>query len=126
MILSNSIQNRDDFINSGSHKEISGNAIRIPTVKSITPTNGKAPIKISLSSTVSPKAPFITKQFNPNGGVIAPIAIIIVTITPNQMRLPSMETMIGAKTGIVSTIIEIASRKQPRIRYKTTIANMSK
>jgi len=95
MILSNSIQNRDDFINSGSHKVISGNTMRIPTVKSITPTNGNAPIKISLSSTVSPKAPFITKQFKPKGGVIAPIAIIKVTITPNQIRLPSIEIVIN-------------------------------
>jgi len=52
--------------------------------------------------------------FIPNGGVIIPVSIAIIIISPNQtMSYPRLATM-GHISGVVSNRIEVESKIHPR------------
>ena len=87
----------------------------IITTNMIAATNGKTPRNTS-SICISLSTPATTNRLRPNGGVIRPTSIIKTEITPNQTGSKPDFTTRGKITGNVSTIIEMASKKHPKIK----------
>ncbi len=69
--------------------------------------------------------PCSTKRLKPTGGVICAISTTITMKMPNQMRSMPAFWMVGRITPMVSTTMEMPSRKQPRTMKKTMSAKSS-
>ena len=61
----------------------------------------------------------MAKTFNPMGGVIMPISIMITVITPNHTPSMPMAWMEGHSDGRVSSIMGTMFMTQPRKTYST-------
>jgi hypothetical protein len=78
----------------GSQVAISGKIQSKTICKIINKTNGNEPFKI-LPIEISGAIPLITNKLSPTGGVIRPISILIVIITPNQIGSKPAAVIIG-------------------------------
>lgn len=58
--------------------------------------------------------PWITDRSKPVGGVICDISTTSTTWMPSQNRSTPLRSIIGSTVEVVSTTIEMPSRKQPR------------
>ena len=58
----------------------------------------------------------MTNRLKPTGGVICATSTTRTRKMPNQSRSILAAMMIGMITDVVSTIMEMPSRKQPRMR----------
>ena len=96
----------------GSQRANSGKTIIVANPMIRIATKGSEPETIS-SILKSGKTDFKINRFNPTGGVIIPISILIVRITPNHMGSNPMATTAGNTIGNVITTIEVGSRRQP-------------
>ena len=98
----------------GSQVAISGKIQRIIICKIIKMTKGKDPFNI-LPIEISGAIPCMTNKFRPTGGVINPISILIVIITPNHMGSNPAAVIIGYNIGAVIRMIATGGKKQPAI-----------
>ena len=83
---------------------------------------GKEPLKIS-GRLISGDIPLITYKFNPTGGVINPISILIVKTTANQIGSNPALSIMGSKIGVVIKIIATGGKKKPATNKKIFIIN---
>ena len=72
-----------------------------------------------------PVSPCTTKRLKPTGGVICAISTTSTMKMPNQIRSIFAASTIGMITAVVSTTIEMPSRKQPRIRNRIVNAKIN-
>ena len=91
---------------------ISGKIQRITICKIINSTNGRDPFNI-FPMDISGAIPCITNKLSPTGGVINPISILIVKITPNQIGSNPAAVIIGYNIGAVIRMIATGGKKHP-------------
>jgi hypothetical protein len=91
---------------------ISGKIQRITICKIINSTNGSDPFNI-FPMDISGAIPWITNKLSPTGGVINPISILIVKITPNQIGSNPAAVIIGYNIGAVIRMIATGGKKHP-------------
>ena len=75
--------------------------------------NQLAPRKMSPILTLSPATDFITKQWNPTGGVSIPTSTSFTTNIPTHNRFMSSSRQTGSKIGNVKSMTPIGSRNMP-------------
>jgi hypothetical protein len=69
--------------------------------------------------------PCSTKRLKPTGGVICAISTTSTTKMPNQIRSMPAACTVGSSTPMVSTTIEMPSRKQPSTMKNSISASSS-
>lgn len=69
--------------------------------------------------------PLMTYKFNPTGGEIRPISILIVRITANQYGSNPADTTIGSRIGAAIRITATGGRKKPAISRKMLMHSIS-
>ena len=83
-------------------------------------TKGKDPFNI-FPIDMSGAIPWITNKLSPTGGVIRPISILMVIITPNQIGSKPAAVIIGYKIGAVIRMIATGGKKHPAINKNILI-----
>jgi hypothetical protein len=100
---------------SGRKRASLGKIVIRMTMANMDKRKGATPLKI-VSTGVSFATPATVKMLSPMGGVISPASIIRTAITPNHIGLKPRARITGKITGMVNTIIDMASKKHPRKR----------
>ena len=67
--------------------------------------------------------PVATNRLTAIGGVIMPIDVLTIIISPRTIGSTPSATAIGNRIGVTSRIIDCVSRKQPRNSNRIFIAN---
>ncbi len=105
---------------SGSQVAISGKIQSRIICSIINNTNGNDPFNI-FPIDMSGAIPCITNKLSPTGGVIRPISILMVIITPNQIGSKPAAVIIGYNIGAVIRMIATGGKKQPAINKNILI-----
>ena len=69
--------------------------------------------------------PWITNRLKPTGGVICAISTTSTMKMPNQIRSKPAASTVGSSTAMVSTTMEMPSRKQPSTMKNTMSSSIS-
>jgi hypothetical protein len=105
---------------SGSQVAISGKMQSRTICNIINNTKGKDPFNI-FPIDISGAIPCITNKLSPTGGVIRPISILMVMITPNQIGSKPAAVIIGYNIGAVISMIATGGKKHPAINKNILI-----
>ena len=113
-------QTYQSISNDGSHRTRDGNITINKRVKTFATRKGRAPR--NMMPILRPETAEHTLRQLPTGGVHAPTASPITSITPNNMGDPPAEIIIGKKIGVNKSIAGLTSINVPANRIINIIS----
>ena len=105
------------IIRSGSQVANSGNQISNARTTRSKRINGMTPLYTSEKVACFYTAPITANRLIPTGGVTTEISISLTKIMPNQIGSIFNSTTIGNINGSVMIIIDVVSKKHPKMMY---------